>query len=207
MGMQDQIIHVLSIKGFAKEESLAVAAGLEVSDVVLISQSLIEEGLLESSRIGMKLTEKGKRAAAKVLEDVRETTDLAALEAFYQAFTPINQDYKKSVSSWQIKTLGESAEPNDHEDAEYDQRVLTEMFKDHDSLKHLVATHLASCPLLRDYARRLEIAFAQVTAGHEQFVTGALIDSYHTVWFEFHEALIRLSGRDRATEAAAGRAD
>ena len=205
--MQDQIIHVLSIKGFANEESLAVAAGLEVSDIVLIAQSLIEQGLLESSRIGMKLTEKGKRAAAKVLEDVRETTDLAALEAFYQAFAPINQDYKKSVSSWQIKTVGESVEPNDHEDAEYDQRVLTEMFKDHDSLKHLVATHLASCPLLRDYARRLEIAFAQVTAGHEQFVTGALIDSYHTIWFEFHEALIRLSGRDRATEAAAGRAD
>ena len=205
--MQDQIIHVISIKGFAKEESLAVAAGLEVSDIVLIVQSLIEEGLLESSRIGMKLTEKGRRAAAKVLEDVRETTDLAALEAFYQAFTPINQNYKKSVSSWQIKTVGGSAEPNDHEDAEYDQRVLTEMFKDHDSLKHLVATHLASCPLLQDYARRLEIAYAHVRAGHHQFVTGALIDSYHTVWFEFHEALIRLSGRDRATEAAAGRAD
>jgi len=205
--MQDQIIHVLSIKGFAKEETLAVAAGLEVSDVQLIAQSLIEEGLLERSRIGMKLTEKGKAAAAKILEDARATTDLAALENFYQAFTPINQDYKKSVSSWQIKTVGESAVPNDHKDAEYDQQVLTEMFKDHDSLKHLVATQLASCPLLRAYARRLEIAHAHVSAGHHQFVTGALIDSYHTVWFEFHEALIRLSGRDRATEAAAGRAD
>ena len=205
--MQDQIIHVLSIKGFAKEEPLAVAVGLEVSDVVLIAQSLTEGGLLESSRIGMKLTEKGKAAAEKVLEDARETTDLAALETFYQAFTPINQDYKKSVSSWQIKTVGDSVEPNDHEDAEYDQQVLKEMFKDHDSLNHLVTTHLASCPLLRDYARRLEIAYAHVRAGHHQFVTGALIDSYHTVWFEFHEALIRLSGRDRATEAAAGRAD
>ena len=205
--MQDQIIHVLSIKGFAKEEPLAVAVGLEVSDVVLIAQSLTEGGLLESSRIGMKLTEKGKAAAEKVLEDARETTDLAALETFYQAFTPINQDYKKSVSSWQIKTVGDSVEPNDHEDAEYDQQVLKEMFKDHDSLNHLVRTHLASCPLLRDYARRLEIAYAHVRAGHHQFVTGALIDSYHTVWFEFHEALIRLSGRDRATEAAAGRAD
>ena len=205
--MQDQIIHVLSIKGFAKEESLAVAAGLEVSDVQLISQNLIDEGLVERSRIGIKLTEKGKAAAAKILEHVRETTDLAALENFYQAFTPINQDYKKSVSSWQIKTVGESAGPNDHKDAEYDQRVLTEMFKDHDSLIQLVATQLASCPLLKDYARRLEIAFTHVSAGHHQFVTGALIDSYHTVWFEFHEALIRLSGRDRATEAAAGRAD
>ena len=205
--MQDQIIHVLSIKGFAKEEPLAVAVGLEVSDVVLIAKSLTEGGLLESSRIGMKLTEKGKAAAEKVLEDARETTDLAALETFYQAFTPINQDYKKSVSSWQIKTVGDSAEPNDHEDAEYDQQVLKEMFKDHDSLNHLVTTHLASCPLLRDYARRLEIAYAHVRAGHHQFVTGALIDSSRTVWFEFHEALIRLSGRDRATEAAAGRAD
>ena len=205
--MQDQLIHVLSIKGFAKEEILAATVGLEVLDVELMAQSLINEGLLESSRIGMKLTEKGKAAAAKILEDAREKVDLVALETFYLAFMPINQAYKKSVSSWQIKTVGESAEPNDHGDAEYDQQVLSEMFKDHGSLKLLVATHLASCPLLKDYARRLEKAYASVTAGDYQFVTGALIDSYHTVWFEFHEALIRLSGKDRATEAAAGRAD
>ena len=205
--MQDQLIHVLSIKGFAKEEVLAATIGLEVLDVELMAQSLLKEGLLESSRIGMKLTEKGKAAAAKILEDAREKVDLVALETFYLAFMPINQAFKKSVSSWQIKTVGESAEPNDHGDAEYDQQVLSEMFKDHGSLKLLVATHLASCPLLKDYARRLEKAYASVTAGDYQFVTGALIDSYHTVWFEFHEALIRLSGRDRATEAAAGRAD
>ena len=205
--MQDQLIHVLSIKGFAKEEVLAATIGLEVLDLELMAQSLLKEGLLESSRIGMKLTEKGKAAAAKILEDAREKVDLVALETFYLAFMPINQAFKKSVSSWQIKTVGESAEPNDHGDAEYDQQVLSEMFKDHGSLKLLVATHLASCPLLKDYARRLEKAYASVTAGDYQFVTGALIDSYHTVWFEFHEALIRLSGRDRATEAAAGRAD
>ena len=205
--MQDQLIHVLSIKGFAKEEILAATVGLEVLDVELMAQNLIKEGLLESSRIGMKLTEKGKAAAAKILEDAREKVDLVALETFYLAFMPINQAYKKSVSSWQIKTVGESAEPNDHGDAEYDQQVLSEMFKDHGSLKLLVATHLATCPLLKDYVRRLEKAYASVSAGDYQFVTGALIDSYHTVWFEFHEALIRLSGKDRATEAAAGRAD
>jgi pyruvate,orthophosphate dikinase len=31
-----------------------------------------------------------------------------------------------------------------------------------------------------------------------------LKDSYHTVWFEFHEELIALTGRDRAIEEAAG---
>jgi pyruvate,orthophosphate dikinase len=33
-----------------------------------------------------------------------------------------------------------------------------------------------------------------------------LLDSYHTVWFELHEDLIRLAGRTREAEATAGRA-
>ena len=32
------------------------------------------------------------------------------------------------------------------------------------------------------------------------------VDSYHGVWFELHETLILLAGRNRADEAAAGRA-
>ena len=205
--MRDQLIHVLSIKGFAREEILAKALGLGVAELESIAESLTQEGLLENSRIGLKLTEKGKAAASEISEDVREKADLAALETFYLEFTPINQDYKKGVSAWQIKTVGESAEPNDHKDAAYDQQVLAEMFRDHDSLNDLIAIRLTSCPLLEDYARRLNQAYANINAGDHQFVTGALIESYHTVWFEFHEALIRLSGRDRATEAAAGRAD
>ena len=103
-----------------KEEPLAVAVGLEVSNVGLIAESLTES-LLESSRIGMKLTEKGKAAAEKVSKINRGATDLAALETFIRR-SPINQDYKKSVSSWQIKTVGDSAEPK--QDAECDQQVL-----------------------------------------------------------------------------------
>jgi pyruvate,orthophosphate dikinase len=32
-----------------------------------------------------------------------------------------------------------------------------------------------------------------------------LKDSYHTVWFEFHEELMTAGGRDRAAEEAAER--
>ena len=93
--MRDQLIHVLSIKGFAREEILAKALGLGVAELESIAESLTQEGLLENSRIGLKLTEKGKAAAAEISEDVREKADLAALETFYLEFTPINQDYKK----------------------------------------------------------------------------------------------------------------
>lgn len=68
--MRDQLIHVLSIKGFAREEILAKALG--VAELESMAESLTQEGLLENSRIGIKLTEKGKAAATKILEDVRE---------------------------------------------------------------------------------------------------------------------------------------
>jgi pyruvate,orthophosphate dikinase len=32
------------------------------------------------------------------------------------------------------------------------------------------------------------------------------VDSYHSAWFELHEDLILLAGRNRADEVAAGRA-
>jgi hypothetical protein len=37
-------------------------------------------------------------------------------------------------------------------------------------------------------------------------VASPRVDSYHSVWIELHEDLIRLSGRLRSDEAAAGRA-
>ena len=61
-------------------------------------------------------------------------------------------------------------------------------------------------PASRRYADRLAAALAAIDAGDEQMVAHPLRDSYHTVWFELHEELIRLTGRNRADEAAAGRA-
>jgi hypothetical protein len=37
-------------------------------------------------------------------------------------------------------------------------------------------------------------------------VASPRVDSYHSVWFELHEDLIRLAGRTRSAETAAGRA-
>jgi predicted HD phosphohydrolase len=57
------------------------------------------------------------------------------------------------------------------------------------------------------YRRRLERAHASIEAGDPRFVASPRVDSYHSIWFELHEDLIRLAGRTRAGEAEAGRAD
>ena len=38
------------------------------------------------------------------------------------------------------------------------------------------------------------------------YIASPRVDSYHGVWFELHEDLIRLSGKTREEEVAAGRA-
>jgi pyruvate,orthophosphate dikinase len=40
-------------------------------------------------------------------------------------------------------------------------------------------------------------------AGHSIMLASPLKESYHTVWFEYHEELISLTGRSRAQEALA----
>jgi hypothetical protein len=64
----------------------------------------------------------------------------------------------------------------------------------------------AGCPRFETYRRRLARAAAAATDGDGRFVASPRVDSVHGVWFELHEELIRLAGRTRESETAAGRA-
>jgi hypothetical protein len=56
------------------------------------------------------------------------------------------------------------------------------------------------------YGRRLDAAAAAAAGGDHRFIASPRVDSYHGVWFELHEDLIRLAGTTREEEVAAGRA-
>ena len=47
------------------------------------------------------------------------------------------------------------------------------------------------------YRSRLTAALDAARAGDQRFVASPRVDSYHSVWFELHEDLIRLAGRTR----------
>ena len=36
--------------------------------------------------------------------------------------------------------------------------------------------------------------------GDEKYLVSVTLDSYHTIWFQFHEELIEMAGRTRADE-------
>ncbi len=61
-------------------------------------------------------------------------------------------------------------------------------------------------PRLAGYRRRLDAAAAAAADGDGRYIASPRLDSYHGVWFELHEDLIRLAGTTREEEVAAGRA-
>ena len=69
-----------------------------------------------------------------------------------------------------------------------------------------LAPLVAGLPRLGAYGERLELAAAMAAAGDGKYVASPRVDSYHSIWFELHEDLILLAGRNRADEVAAGRA-
>lgn len=97
-------------------------------------------------------------------------------------------------------------ELNDHGDAEYDQGIIERLVELDRGFQPLVDRIAAVAPRLAGYSARFTNAIQQLRNGDTSFVARPIADSYHTVWFEFHEELIGLLELSREEEAAAGRA-
>jgi pyruvate,orthophosphate dikinase len=82
--------------------------------------------------------------------------------------------------------------------------VLTRLASLHRDAKEWLSP--LSLGRFRLYLARLERALTCARDGDGRFVASPQVDSYHSVWFELHEDLIRLAGRNRSDETAAGRA-
>jgi len=122
--------------------------------------------------------------------------DPAATEA-YERFDRVNRELLKLFTEWQMVPAAGGAVPNDHSDADYDHAIIDRLGKLHERAEKNLARFAELEPRLGEYTRRLDAAYDKVLAGEQDFVSGARVDSYHTVWFELHEDLLRMLGRER----------
>jgi hypothetical protein len=115
----------------------------------------------------------------------------------YERFERVNRELLKLFTDWQMMPAGSERVPNDHSDADYDRDIIDRLGAQHERALKPLARFEALEPRLGEYTRRLEDAYDKVLAGDQDWVSGARIDSYHTVWFELHEDLLRMLGRER----------
>ena len=111
-----------------------------------------------------------------------------------------------TVTAWQLRASGEEPVINDHSDPAYDAQALERLSELHHEAVAWMAPLTAAFARFDRYQARLERALTVAQGGDQRYVASPRVDSYHSVWFELHEDLIRLAGRSRAEEVAAGRA-
>ncbi len=203
---QDDLIRALSIKGLVTSEMLAPAVGAPVDVVGALADCLVTAGLAERAAGAVRLTATGKEQAAVLMAADRAALGEQAAEAALDAFIELDQRTKATVTAWQLKEAGAEPVLNDHSDAAYDARVLADLASLHADAESWIEPVCKALPRLAGYRERLATALERACAGDPKYVASPRVDSYHSVWFELHEELIQLAGRNRADETAAGRA-
>ena len=113
---------------------------------------------------------------------------------------------KEIVTAWQLRDVGGEQTFNDHADAAYDAGVLADLATVQAEMVDWLAPLAAAFRRFDAYGERLARALETALGGDQRYVASPRVDSYHGVWFELHEDLIRLAGRSRSDEEAAGRA-
>jgi hypothetical protein len=195
------VLQAVRLKGRVSEAGLAAALGIPLTAVAETIAPLVESGLLVAGKT-VKVSPEGRDRLATLLAEERSAIDQAAMASAYDQFRIVNGELKSLVSDWQIR----NDEPNTHEDANYDESVLTRLGGVHDKVLPIIAAVTAQIPRLGSYADRLSAAYAKITVGETMWFIRPMIDSYHTVWFELHEELILAAGLTREDEAKAGHA-
>jgi len=202
---REDIIGCLSIKGLASIEMLAEALLTTAAAVRPLLAELADTGAVLVTAGSARLTDAGRaQAAALTQARGRRWGAGRALDAL-DAFVPLDKRIKTTVTAWQLRDIGGQQTLNDHADPEYDGAVLAELQAIHGEVSAWLHSLTDAPGPVSRYAARLERAAAAVAAGDHRFVSSPRVDSYHSVWFELHEELIRLAGRTRADEAASGR--
>jgi pyruvate,orthophosphate dikinase len=200
------VLRGLLVRGQSSPESLGGTLLVGVDELQPVIDETIAAGLAESVAGAIRLTAEGKLAALDVLAAERDRWGAGNAEAALDAFLPLDHRMKDTVTAWQMRETGGEPALNDHSDAAYDARVLAGLAAIHQDAAALLGTCSVGLGRLDGYRIRLDRALGLAMAGDQRYVASPRVESYHTIWFELHEDLIRLAGRKRAMEVEAGRA-
>ncbi len=203
----DDVIRALMIKGLAAPDGLSTMLAGTAEKIVPILDGLVAVRQAEMSTGSYRLTGEGKLKALDVFaaESKKLGGEAVCAEAL-DRFLVLDKRMKDLVTAWQIRGVGGEQVINDHADAAYDAPLLDQLRDLHRDVVEWLGPLARRLPRLDTYQGRLERALVAARGGDQRFVASPRVDSYHSVWFELHEDLIRLSGRRRSDETAAGRA-
>ena len=118
----------------------------------------------------------------------------AAMDSFE---TGVNKQVLALTTDWQTKEVGGDRVPNDHADADYDAAVIDKLARVHEKTAKALRPVADADPLVDRFLDRVGTALTRAEGGETDYVSGVRVNSVHTIWFQMHEHLLRLTGRER----------
>lgn len=192
------VLHGLAIKKHAAAEAVAGLIGADAAKVKALLAQAVGEGRAVESGGAFMLTPLARMALegeySRAFADQR--ADVAFIAA-YERFEVVNKELKQLITDWQTMAVGGQRVPNDHSNRAYDSAIIDRLGALHERAEAVLKALATGLPRLGVYARKLLAALEKAEDGENEWVSGARIESYHTVWFELHEDLLRILGRER----------
>jgi hypothetical protein len=196
--------HGVRCIGSASLERLASRVPLEEAEIQTHLDALVEKGFAvhrEGPMGGWTLTAEGRAEGERRLaEELREADAGEVVRSGYERFLACNADMLAVCSDWQMRTVDGEQEVNDHSDADWDARVLDRLAAIDDIVQPIIEQLGDRLERFQHYGPRFTQAKERVESGDHKWLTGILVESYHTVWFELHEDLLASVGIRREDE-------
>ncbi len=128
------------------------------------------------------LTESGEEAVSQFRKLETEGRE-KELQAVYEKFDGENNTFKKIVSEWQTE--------------KNDQKVLDGLEGVHARIGEIFLELSKLIPRYEVYPIRFNRALQNLKDGKTEYLAKYSVDSYHTIWFDLHEDLLNLLGKER----------
>jgi hypothetical protein len=192
------VLNAVALKKMATTAALVAGTGLPEDQVAASLAGLAERGLVviaSGSVFTGDSTEAALAASASGLyAQVRADPEVISM---VDRFDDINWQLLASMSAWQQVDVGGQKVANDHTDSRYDDRIIERIGRLVERLGPLLDALARFDGRFAGYRQRFGAALAGIDEGRHELVSAPSLDSVHTIWFEFHEDLLRTMGRAR----------
>ena len=201
MGEIDQavflVLNYFDVFKIADPRSLSVL-GLSKDEIDSVLRALTEKGLIRKLNDEFEVSDLGEKEAARRRREMLESSGRKEEFLKYcEEFEEVNRRFKDLVTRWQLKNENGELVPNDHSDPDYDLALIEELNGIHRETVEILEKLATIFPFFKKYVPRFEKALSLLMDGDLGYMADSDKQSYHTIWFELHETLLKMSGMKR----------
>lgn len=192
-------LHTLTLRQLADADQLLAIIDQDPDAAKGALERAVEEKTAMAARGAYMIAPSGRalldEAYPTWFADERSSAEVAeAMDAFESG---VNRQVLSLTTDWQTVEVDGDRQPNDHGDADYDARIIDKLSKVLDRTEGVLDPLSSRQPSVRRFLDRAAAALTRAESGETDYVSGVRIDSFHTVWFQMHEHILRITGRER----------